>query len=61
MVYIIDKKMEGILNIPLLFCFSIPHHSYLNWWQARALQVSPVHIRQVIFGQHPSRRARLCA
>lgn len=54
--------MEGILeNIPFLLCFSIPHHSYLNLWQARALQVSPVHIRQVVFGQHPSRRARLCA
>ncbi len=62
MVYIVDKKMEGILeNISFLLCFSSPCHSYLNVWQARALQVSPVHIRQVVFGQHPSRRARLCA
>ncbi len=61
MVYIVDTKMEGILeNISFLLCFSSPCHSYLNLWQARALQVSPVHIRQVVFGQHPSRRARLC-
>lgn len=45
-------------KIFLLFWFSILHHSYLNLWKARALQVSPVHIHQVLFVQHPSKESK---
>lgn len=60
-VYVIDKKWRIHWKI---IPFVSPFLTTLIWIcgrQARVLQVSPVHIRQVVFGQHPSRRARLCA